>query len=170
MLMKMNFLKIRTNNQLKENKALRSSIPYKQAATIGILFSVEDKKKHDDIKELIHKLEHDGKKVQVLEYLPVKKENYEFMFDFFTINDISFWGKIESEKTLKFSDTPFDYLFCIDTEPNPMILYLLARSKSKCRVGRFQHEEKSFFEFMIDSNGGTKNLIDGIYKYTAQLK
>jgi len=155
---------------LKKNKATRSSTPYKQAATVGILFSVEDKRKHDDIKELIHKLEHDGKKVQVLEYLPGKKENYEFMFDFFTMNDISFWGKIESEKTLKFSDTVFDYLFCIDTEPNAMILYLLARSKSKCRVGRFHDHDKPFFELMIDSNASTKNLIDGMYKYTTQLK
>lgn len=168
--MKLNFLNIRTNNQLKKNKSLRSSIPYKQALTVGVLFTVEDKKKHDDIKEFIHKLEQDGKKVQVLEYLPVKKDNYEFMFDFFTIKDISFWGKIESEKTLKFSDTPFDYLFCMDTERNPMVLYLLARSKAKCRVGRFQDQEKSFFELMIDSNGGTKNLIDGIYKYTSKVK
>lgn len=168
--MKLNFLNIRTNNQLKKNKSLRSSIPYKQALTVGVLFTVEDKKKHDDIKEFIHKLEQDGKKVQVLEYLPIKKDNYEFLFDFFTINDISFWGKIESEKTLKFSDTPFDYLFCLDTERNPMVLYLLARSKAKCRVGRFQDQEKSFFELMIDSTGGTKNLIDSIYKYTAKVK
>jgi hypothetical protein len=168
--MKINFLKIRTGNQLKKNKVTRISTPYKQAATVGILFSVEDKKKHDDIKEFIHKLEHDGKKIQVLEYLPSKKENYEFMFDFFTIKDISFWGKFESEKPLKFSDTSFDYLFCLDMEPNPMLLYLLARSKSKCRVGRFHDEEKPFFEMMIDCNGSTKNLIDQMYKYTTQLK
>ena len=168
--MKINFLKIRTGNQLKKNKATRASTPYKQAATVGILFSVEDKKKHDDIKDLIHKLEHDGKKVQVLEFLPNKKENYEFMFDFFTIKDISFWGKIESEKTLKFSDTAFDYLFCLDTEPSPMLLYLMARSKAKCRVGRFHEGEEPFFEFMIDSKEHTKSLIDGMYKYTTQLK
>lgn len=167
--MKMNFLKIRTNNQLKKNKSLRTNIPYKQALTVGVIFSVEDKQKHDLVKDFIHKLERDGKKVQVLEYLPNKKDNYEFMFDFFTINDVSFWGKIESEKTLKFSDTPFDYLFCLDAQQNPMLLYLLARSKSKCRVGKFNEDEKSFFELMIDSNGSTKSLIDGIYKYTAQL-
>lgn len=168
--MKLNFLRIRTNNQLKKNKTLRASTPYSQALTIGVIFSVEDKKKHDDVKEFIHKLERDGKKVQVLEYLPVKKENYEFKFDFFTLNDISFWGKLESHATIKFSDTPFDYLFCLDSETNPMVLYVLARSKSKCRVGRFQAEEKPFFELMIDSQPGTKNLIDGIYKYTTQLK
>ena len=50
-----------------------------------------------------------------------------------------------------------------------MISYLLARSKSKCRVGKYAENEKAYFEFMIDSNGGTKNLIDGMYKYTTQL-
>ena len=167
--MKLSFLKTRTANQLKKNKAVRKSTDYKRAETIGILFSVEDRKKHDEVKDFIHKLQQDGKKVQVLEFLPEKKENPEFMFDFFTLKDISFWGKIESAKTLKFSDTAFDYLFCLDTKLNPMISYVLARSKSKCRVGKFSESAQSLFEFMIDSNGSTKSLIDGMYKYTTQL-
>jgi hypothetical protein len=167
--MKLSFLKTRTANQLKKNKAVRKSTDYKKAETVGILFSVEDKKKHDEVKEFIQKLQQDGKKVQVLEFLPEKKENPEFMFDFFTIKDISFWGKIESAKTLKFSDTSFDYLFCIDTKLNPMISYILARSKSKCRVGKYDENVKPLFELMIDSNGSTKSLIDGMYKYTTQL-
>jgi hypothetical protein len=168
--MKLNFLKYRTTNQLKKNKAVRKSTAYKQAETIGILFSVEDRKKHDEVKEFIHKLQQDGKKVQVLEFLPEKKENPEFMFDFFSVKDISFWGQIESTKTLKFSDTSFDYLFCLDTKLNPMISYVLARSKSKCRVGKFSENVQPLFEFMIDSNGSTKSLIDGMYKYTTQLR
>jgi len=168
--MKLSFLKIRTNSQLKKNKIVRANIPYKQALTIGILFSVEDKKKHDDIKELIHKLEHDGKKVKVMEFLPNKKENYEFMFDFFTLKDVSFWGRIESPGAIKFHETPFDYLFCLDINPNAMILNMLARSKAKCRVGKFREEDKAFFEFMIDNVGHTKGLIDGMYKYTTQMK
>lgn len=167
--MKLTFLRHRTGNQLKRNKTVRRSTPYPQAQTVGILFSVEDKRKHDDVKEFVHKLQQDGKKVQVLEFLPEKKDNFEFMFDFFTIKEISFWGNIESTKTLKFADTTFDYLFCLDTKLNPMISYLLARSKSKCRVGKYAENEKAYFEFMIDSNGGTKNLIDGMYKYTTQL-
>lgn len=167
--MKLTFLRHRTGNQLKRNKTVRRSTPYQQAQTVGILFSVEDKRKHDDIKEFVHKLQQDGKKVQVLEFLPEKKDNFEFMFDFFTIKEISFWGNIESAKTLKFADTAFDYLFCLDTKLNPMISYLLARSKSKCRVGKYLESEKAYFEFMIDSNGSTKNLLDGMYKYTTQL-
>src|SRR5579871_4684526 len=121
---KMNFLKMRTRQALRKNDSLRASLPYRQAKNIGIMFSVEDKQKHLDIKDFIHHLEEDGKKVTVLEYLPLKKENYEFKFDFFTINDLSFWGAINSEPAVKFSETPFDYLFYIDREPNPLALYL----------------------------------------------
>ena len=161
---------MRTRKALKKNSSLRASLPYQQAVSIGIMFSVEDKQKHADIKEFIHQLEQDGKKVKVLEYLPLKKENYEFMFDFFTIKDLSFWGKINSALAQKFSETPFDYLFYIDREPNPMALYLLAASKARCRVGRYMENEKSYFEMMIEQNGTTKGLIDSMYRYTKQLK
>lgn len=75
---KMNFLKMRTNSALKKNKAMRTSIPYKQAQSIGIIFTVEDKQKHHDIKEFVHQLEQEGKKVQVLEFLPEKKRTTSF--------------------------------------------------------------------------------------------
>ncbi len=168
--MKLTFLKFRTDSQLKNNKTLRANLPYKKANTIGIIFSVEDKIKHDAIKELVKKFEHDGKKVAIIEFLPAKKENYEFLFDFFSDKDLSFWGNITSPNALKFSDTPFDFLFYIDADPNPLILNLLARSKSKCRVGKFWDESRSFFELMIESNGSTRVLMDNMYTYTSQLK
>jgi hypothetical protein len=167
---KFTFLKFRTDSQLKNNKTLRTNLPYKQANNIGIIFSVEDKMKHDAIKDLVKKFEHDGKKVSVIEFLPPKKENYEFLFDFFSDKDLSFWGKITSSNALKFSDTPFDFLFYIDADPNPLILNLLARSKSKCRVGKFWDDGRSFFELMIESNGNTRALMDNMYTYTSQLK
>lgn len=167
---KINFLKMRTSTALKKNKVQRASIPYKRAQSIGIIFSVEDKQKHDDVKEFIKHLEQDGKKVQVLEFLPRKKENYEFLFDFFTDKDLSFWGNITSDPALKFMNTPFDYLFYIDQQSNPMVLALLAASKAHCRIGRFAELESGFYELMIEHKGTTKGLIDSMYRYTRQLR
>ena len=162
-------LKINTQSNLKGNKTSRNCLPYKQANSIGIVFTVEDKQKHILIKELIKKLEQDGKKAVVMCYLPNDKQNYEFLFDFFSDKDFSFWGRLTSEKALSFSNTPFDYLFYIDTEPNPLILNLLARSKAKCRIGKFWEEGKPFFEFMLETSSDTKGLIDGFYRYTSIL-
>ena len=118
--MKLNFLKHRTNTLLRDNHTERSNVPYKKAQQIGIIFSVEDKVKHDNVKDLIKKFERDGKKVTVIEFLPENKDNYEFRFDFFTERDLSFWGNITSAGALKFADTPFDFLFYIDATPNPV--------------------------------------------------
>jgi len=164
------FLHLRTNSALKSNKSLRSSIPYQQALTVGILFSVEDKQKHEAIKDFIKLLEQDGKKVSVLEFLPKQKDNYEFKFDFFTIKDLSFWGKVNSPDADKFMEIPFDYLYCLDNASNPLIMHLLAKSKAKCRIGKFSREDQPFFELMIEQNGSVKNLIESMYKYSKQLK
>lgn len=161
---------MRTTAALKKNKVRRASIAFSRAQSIGIIFSVEDKQKHEDIKEFIRALEQDGKKVQILEFLPRKKDNYEFMFDFFTDKDLSFWGRITSAEAIRFSETPFDYLYYIDKESNPLVLHLLALSKAHCRVGRFAEPESMFFELMIEHQGTTKGLIDSMYKYSRQLK
>jgi hypothetical protein len=100
---RLRFLDMRTKAALKRNSALRATIPYSAAKQIGILFTVEDKHKHQLIKDFIQKLQREGKEVHVLEFLPKKKDNPEFMFDFFSIEDLNFWGKVNSASAEKFS-------------------------------------------------------------------
>lgn len=168
--MKQTFLRWRTESALRKNKSLRTSTSYKKSNSFGIIFSVEDRQKHDDIKEFVRHLEQDGKQVKVIEFLPKKKDNYEFLFDFFTIEDLNFWGKINNSKATGFAQMAFDYLFYVDNDHNPLILNLLAESKAHCRVGKHQKESEPFFEFMIENNGTVKGLIENMYKYTKQLR
>ena len=168
--MKLNLLKYRTNLLLRNNKADRTNLSYRKAQQVGIIFTVEDKIKHETVKEFIKKLEQDGKRVQVIEFLPAKKDNYEFRFDFFTEKDLSFWGNITSTDAIKFANTPFDFLFYVDITPNPMILYLLALSKARCRVGRSWDDGHSYFELMIETVANIKVMMETMYKYAALLK
>lgn len=165
-----NFLNINTKSYLKKNKTSRYSPAYSTVKTVGIIYTVEDKQKHELVKELIKKLEADGKKVTVICFLPKDKQNYEFLFDFFTDKDVNFWGTITSHKAVEFADSPFDYLFYLDSEPNSLILNLLARSKAKCRLGSYWNEGSKFLEFMLNNNQGNKGLVDGIYRYSTLLK
>ncbi|RAV99526.1 DUF6913 domain-containing protein [Pseudochryseolinea flava] len=168
--MRLNFLKTKTQSLVKKNKALRANLPYTNAQTVGIIFTVEDKQKHFAVKDFIRKLEVDTKHIQVLEFLPAKTENYEFKFDFFSDKDLSFWGNITSPNALQFAETSFDFLFYIDLTANPLILHLLARSKAKCRIGKNFEGAQDFLELAIDSVDNTQALIDGMYKYATQLK
>jgi hypothetical protein len=167
---KLNLLKFRTSRAIKKNRTQRGSIAWKKAKSVGIIFSVVDRQKHDDIKEFIRQLESDGKKVNVLEFLPHKKENFEFLFDFFTVDELSFWGKITSARALQFMTVPFDYLFYVDQEPNPLVLNLMAESNAVCRIGKFTEKESDFYELMIEHTGTIKGLIDNMYKYTRMLR
>ena len=168
--MKLNLLKFKTKSHLKKNKTLRSNPSYLNAELIGVIFSIEDRNKHEEIKKLIKKFEDDGKKVKVFGFLPEHKENFEFLFDFFSQKEVSVWGTVASEHALQFANTPFDFLYCLDIKPNPYILNILARSKAKCRIGKFWEEGKPYFEFMIESVGGTTGLIEGVYKYSKSLR
>lgn len=167
---KLNFLKIRTDSLLKQNKTSRTNVPYKDSKQIGIIFTVEDKTKHETVKDLIRKLESDGKQVQVIEFLPERKENYEFKFDFFTEKELSLFGTITSQQAIKFANSPFDFVFCLDMAPNPLVLHLLALSKARCRVGPSRDEGRPFFEMMIESNPNIRIMAETMYQYTSQLK
>jgi hypothetical protein len=166
----MSFLSMRTRAALKKNKSLRASTPYAQARSFGILFTVEDAQKHHEMKDLLRLLEQDGKQSEVLEFLPRKKENPEFLFDFFSAQDVSIWGEVNSAKAISFAEKPFDYVFYLDEQPNPYMLYLLARSKAHCRVGRYMEFCEPYFEMMIEHGGTTKGLLDNMLKYTRQLR
>ena len=168
--MKYKFLKYKTKLYLKSNKTPRVNLSYRKAISIGVIFTVEDRKKHDQIKEFIRKLEQDGKQVKALGYLAPNQENYEFLFDFFTYREISFWGSITASSALTFADTAFDFLIYIDVNPNELILNLVAKSRAKCRVGKFWTDKEAFFEMMVESNGNTKALIDALYQYTTALR
>lgn len=163
-------LKMRTDKILRNQEGPRSSVSYADAKQIGVLFSVEDKAKHEVVKDFIRKFEQDGKQVKVMEYLPPDKQNFEFKFDFFTENDVSMWGKITAPGALKFANTPFDYLFYLDTEPNPLLVHLLALSKARCRVGRQWAEGITYFEFMVQAPSGIRELAETMRKYIIQLK
>lgn len=168
--MKFKFLRYKTRSYLRNNKTLRYNEAYQKAVSIGLIFTVENRQKHDLIKSLIRKFEHDGKKVKALAFLPPDQENYEFLFDFFTYREISFWGNITATSALQFADTPFDFLIYLDANPNDLILNLVAKSKAKCRIGKFWKEGEPFFEMMIESHGDTRSLIDDVYRYTAALR
>lgn len=160
----------KTNTFLKSSKINRASINYADAKQIGILFTVVDKKKHAAIKNFIRQLENEGKKVTVLSYLGKDKENYEFRFDFFTENDISFWGNFNIGSVINFVEKKFDYLFHLDLEPNNMIENILARSKAKCRIGNYRNDKNDFYELMVrPENDDVNKLIEQMHHYTKKL-
>lgn len=162
---------LKTNRLIKKEAKSRQAVNYFKARKVGLVFTIEDMEKHEQIKKFVKMLELDHKEVSVLAYLGKGKHNHEFKFDFFTSKDFTFWGDFNSNYLEKFAAQPFDYLFNLDLASNVYIENLLARSNAKCRIGGYNGHSDRFFEMMvkIDQAGGFNTLVDQIYHYTKAL-
>lgn len=170
-MIKRNLLIYRAKRHSKKNKSPRASVDYKHVSEIGILFTIDSKDKHEEVKSLVKRLETDGKNVQVLAFLPKKRENHEFLFDFFTEKDVSIWGQFTLDTIDSFINRPFDYIFYIDEKSNLLLRNILAMSKAKCRISKSDEDNAPFSEMMVHlpSNSSSKQLIDEMYRYTKML-
>jgi uncharacterized protein YkuJ len=160
----------KTRNELKKDTLNRSSIAYEKANSFGILYTAEDLKKHDEIKALVRKFEKDGKKVDVLSFLPKDVQNFEFRYTFFTDKDISMFANFKSSEVVAFTEKAFDYLLYFDFESDPIMRYILAKSAAKCRVGNFEEANRPFCDLMVaPQQPNYKSLAFEMYKYTKIL-
>ncbi|MDN5200466.1 hypothetical protein QQ008_03815 [Fulvivirgaceae bacterium BMA10] len=157
---------------MRKNDASRKTVSYTEAKNIGILFTIENREKHEKVKSLIKTLKEDGKTVDVLCLLLPGKENYDFTFDYFTPKDFSFFGQVTSELVASFNDKEFDYLIYLDIQPDIFAENILANCRAKCRIGKFVNEQKSpFYELMIKTQE-TQDLqlfINEVYHYLKVL-
>lgn len=156
-----------TRRNLRKGKIKRGSVSYDAAESIGILFTVVDRPKHSLIKKFIKLMEKDKKKVDVLCWLGEGKENYDFIFDYFTTRDFSLFGHVASQSILLFIQKKFDYLIVLDTESNIFTDNILAKSNAKCRIGIYHDDKDPFYELMIkiNKNDSIEELIDQVYHY-----
>ena len=165
-----NLIPYQTQLLIKKDRKLnkRGPVNYEQAKWIGILYSVEDRAKHDVISAFVERLEEEGKKVEVMTFLGKDKDNYDFKFDFFSPEHINLFGKIKAPNVKEFVEKKFDFLFYIDYEPNPYLEPVLVLSQAKCRVGRLGNETKNeLFELMIKlEKGSISQLIEQLHHYT----
>lgn len=166
-----NLLIYRTKKLALKKSRRNCSISYSDAEKVGIIFTVDDLEKHELVKSFIRKLKKDEKEIEVLCYLPKGKENYEFIFNYFTEKDVTFFGKFNNKDVIRFAARSFDFLFCLDCNPNNMVESVLALSKSNCRIGSYHPDKDRFYELMIQpKDRSTESLINDIYRYTKLLR
>ncbi len=163
-------LSYKTNRFLKKNHAIRASVPYAQAKHIGIIFSNDTPEKTTLAEQLKSQLQADDKQVKVLAY-DKNVQVQHLPFEAFSNNDLNFWGNFTKQSINKFSDTPFDFLFCLDNNPSDVIKNLLAKSKAKCRVGvcdNFEYYQNTFE--LIVQTAKDSNIIDSVYSYAKNIR
>lgn len=163
-------LSYKTRRYQKDNNNLRSSVPYHEAAHIGIIFSNDNPEKSAMAEKLLTLYRDDKKQTKVLAYdrnVQVKH----LPFESFSNKDLNFWGSYTNQSINQFSDTSFDFLICLDNPPGLIIQNLVAKSKAKCRVGVSANSgtPNGLFELIIQT-ANDSNLVDSIYSYTKNIR
>ena len=162
-------LRIATHFLAKKIKPLRSNVGFSKARTIGVLYSYGSPEKHEILQRFIRNLKNLDKQIGVLCYTVAKDRvhqgsNLLYSFDHEALTPL---GRVHSDRIQKFIDTPFDYLFHIDLDSNPILDFIVAKSNAKCRIGYFDTGRKNLFEVMVKVN--RVDTIEDIKKLTAQI-
>ena len=164
-----NLVPLQTQLLIKKDRKLhhRGPVNYNEAAWIGLLYSVEDRAKHDAVTDFVERLEEEDKKVEVMTFLGKGRDNYDFKYDFFSAEHINLLGRIKAPNVKKFVNRKLDLLFYLDYEQNPYLEPLLVMSQAKCRIGRLgQGTKNDLFELMIKTDiGSTTELIEQLHRY-----
>jgi hypothetical protein len=146
-------------------------MPYKEARKIGFIFTMHHMEEYEAIRNFENRLKKDGKEVLGLCYLPKNVENFHFHYDIFTIQDFSPFGQVKAQNVNDFIAHRFDYLICLDTNPNLYLEYILAASAAHFRIGNYIENKEALFDLMIRLNGtqSVEPLIQQIYHYTNEF-
>lgn len=165
------FLSLKTSSSLKSKSVVRTTNGFADASSIGILFTYSDNHNFGLVKEMIEKLEIEGKKVDSISYIQKMEEADIHKFPFFNIDDKDFWGNWNKPMINNFIEIPFDYLLSLDLNTNIATQNILAGSKAKCRVGRYEEGRSDYFEMMIDhKENDYEKYLDQVYHYIKKLR
>lgn len=165
------FLNIKNRQALKNDTVVREMVPYSEAKQIGLLFKGEE----DDyqvINRFVKRLTTEGKQVKALTYFEqVQSTGYDFNFDYFTKEQVSATGNINSEKVNRFIETRFDYVFCICRNSFLPFDFILLQSRARYRIGMYMEEKPECFEFMMKPlpDQPFSEAIDHLLQYTQAL-
>jgi hypothetical protein len=138
------------------------------AQNIGIIYNATEFVSFEIIKEFAKTLSQNKANISILGYVNSKKliDHYLYRkgFDFFSRNDLNWYYKPVSEKTVAFVRQPFDILINLSLEIYYPIQYLVALSPATFKVGKYSGDEK-YLDMMIDmekENEQMKKLHDEV--------
>ena len=165
------FLSFRTSSSLKRSNISRRTSGFRESLSIGILYTYSNKHNFELVNDLINRLKKEGKQVTPITHIVKMGPNDTYNFPFFNSSDVDFWGKWKSDEVNSFLNKSFDYLLSLDLNTNNMTQNILAKSKAKCRVGRFEEGKSDYFEMMIDhKENNYDQFIDQVFHYIKNVR
>ncbi|MCP3660747.1 MAG: hypothetical protein GY830_10775 [Bacteroidetes bacterium] len=142
-----NFYSLRN---LKRDKYRCCNIGFNNAKSIGILYQFVNSKNQKEVTFFIKELKKLGKKVQNICFIEKETTDFDYNSPSFGFEDLTYRGKIIDEEVRIFLDNNFDYLYFMEFEINPIMKYILSKSKAKCKIGFYSEENSKYLDLMVN--------------------
>ncbi len=168
-------LPIGLKKSIKKNNFKRENPGYSEAKKVLVYFTSEGNQKIAMVKGLQNKLERAGKTVKflylVLDDIDKPDVHLDTGMERLVPTDFTYFGNIQKPSVIKLLDEEFDYLIHADVEYNIYSDLILAKSKAKCRIGKYFKDHESLYEMMVEVPPEKKipYLLEQIYHYTKAL-
>ena len=164
-------LKIKTALALKKNDAIRVSDAYKEAKKIGLIYTYDSTRPKSKVEDLIKNFEADQKQVSTMTFVPVSAKLADPGYAYFNEKDLNAKGNWSKDTVSQFRDEPFDFLVSLDWNQNKYTQNILAGSRAKCRVGRYEEGKDQYFEMMINPNDDKyASYLEQVYHYLTNVR
>lgn len=154
---------------LKLNDRIREVHSFHSAKSIGILYDATDLEDMMMVSEFVNELFSQKKEVKALGYVNLQELTHRHMpmlqFDFFFIKDLNWYYKPQNYIISNFVEKDYDILINLCTSNCVPVKYLLASSRAKFKVGKFE-EELKIYDLMIDvKEQSLESLIKEVKHY-----
>lgn len=134
---------------------------FDESTSVGIIYKERDEAFFILVKQYVKYLkgEHGLKNVMAMAYLPETHVPYyhqhKLEFDYFTVADLDWKMKPSVIQIDNFISTDYDILIDLTFETVSPLIYVLAKSRARFKVGAFHDEKSNLLDLMIDMNDKT---------------
>ena len=148
-----------------------------QSVKVGILYLVADETAHNQVRNYVKKIKEDLgiTKIMALGFYNEKELPFflhaKLNFDVFSAKDLNWYRIPHGNVVQNFIAEEYDILIDLTVHDHLPLQYILAKSKSRFKVGRLSDANAHFLDMMIDTAGADSlpQLIANVDRYLMMI-
>jgi hypothetical protein len=129
---------------------------FAQSISVGLIYKERNESHYILVKQYVKYLkeEHGIREVLAMAYIPGKEipfwQTHKLEFDFFCKNDLDWRLKPASREVENFIAKDYDILIDLTLDTEPSLMYVLAKSRARFKVGAWNAGKSDLLDLMID--------------------
>ena len=145
------------------------------AKKIGVIYNARNDHHFENVKKFINSINGTGKSVMSLGFVNRKEEIGTLKgsreFNFFSVDDFNWYFRPVSPKVDNFIAQEFDILIDIRLRKSIPLLFIIALSRARMKVGRYAEKYADFYDLMIEveKEDGLQYFINQINPFLTKL-